>query len=161
MGLVSQSTHVIGSCQAAQYVSPPVVKNCSLPEIVTWPAAWVAACPPTVVVCSVPPIVRLPLAALPRDGAPGSSTSSSRPSASLMLRRCLPAWSVTVVMLPEYCVQTLLARQVVPAVGGVPSGGITWVTRPKASYWLAVIPSVLEAVARCGLLTVATRPKAS
>src|SRR2546430_4050987 len=94
---------------------------CSVPLKVTDPVPDVAACVCTCLLCSeplkvtdpVPDVAEVPpkLCSLPltvpepdpevAGDPPGSSTSIRRPRPSVKERRCLPAWSVTVVELPE------------------------------------------------------------
>src|SRR5438445_4923364 len=109
-----------------------MTNDCSVPVTVIWPEPEVADCAPV----------------------PGSSTSMRRPTPSAQVLRGLPAWSATVVQLPEYEIETLLAK-------AEPSGGMTFVVRPRASYESVVVPSVGEEAARWGLDCFQTRPEPS
>src|SRR5438067_12245544 len=78
-----------------------VVKECSVPLIVTLPDAVVAAVAPVTLVCSEPLIVNCPAERVPAKVFPGSSTSTRCPSGSVQLFDCLPASSVLTTQYPD------------------------------------------------------------
>src|SRR2546423_8577724 len=76
----------------------------------------------------------------------------SLPSASVTLRLCLPAWSVTVTWLPEYEVVMTAPSEVV-TVSGLPSASYPIVVQRPEGLTAAVQPGE-----RYGLETCETRP---